>query len=194
MSELNDTSDNFYASLMAKLAEAQSIRAESDAKIAAMKAETAAKIAAADAQREEMAAKLAATLKANDERFAESLTQFNERFNANCERLVAHVNEKRNSQNGITDIPLQEPSPATVQPDPAENLVNEAKEVNIMKSAQTDKTEPTAELTSGVKKATSSYVEQSVIALTAEPTGHASGYVKSIETSEPTSVADNAAS
>ena len=70
---------------------------------------------------------------------------------ADNKRFVAQLQK----QNGITDmlqnqiadqkchidklgIPIQEPSTATVQPDPAENLVKEAKKVNIIKSVHFD--------------------------------------------------------
>ena len=75
-----------------------------------------------------------------------------------------------------------------------DNIINGAKKVNILKSAQTDETELSTELTSEANKAASSHVEQTVVALTAEPTSNASGHVNSIDTSEPTSVASNAAS
>ena len=92
---------------------------------------------------------------------------------------------------------IQVPPPTTVdyeQPGLQDNI-REAKKSNIMNSAQTDEAaDTTAELTSVVKEAASSYVVQTVMASTAEPTSHAGGYVDSIDTSEPTSVANNAAS
>ena len=177
MSESKVTSDNFYASLLATLV----------------------------AQREETAARQ----KAQIEEFANSRTQMNDRFIANCERLVAIVNEKRNSQNGIL---LPEPSPAIVQPDPAVNLITEAKEDNVIPARTDAAADTTTELTRvGHEATTSSHVVQPVMisnseptrvdnkatttsshftveALTAEPVGHASGYVESLETSEPTGV------
>ena len=91
---------------------------------------------------------------------------------------------------------IQASPPATEkQPGLEDNFIHEAKKVNIMNSAQTDEAaDTTAELTSVVKEAASSYVVQTVMASTAEPSSHAGGYVDSIDTSEPTSVANNAAS
>ena len=124
MSESNETSDNFYASLMAIMVETRRKRAESAVKIAAMKVQ------------QEETAENRATLEASKTRYADIRSQIDNLKSKGLLNQISDYDEIEEEQlsdftNQVKSVDLIQiqPSTAIVQPDTAENFVQEAMKI-----------------------------------------------------------------